>query len=386
MMTPSVLRLIPLLALLALGCNGPAAVDADGEEQPPQETAPVAFEVAAVVDGLQHPWGLAFLPGDEGILVTERPGRLRLVRGGVLQPQPIAGVPQVWAQGQGGLLDVALHPDFARTRWVYLTYSKPGTGGATTAVARGRLVDGALTETADVFVADAWAGGGQHFGSRIVFDRDGYLYLTIGDRGTGARAQNLGDHVGATLRLHDDGRVPQDNPFVGRADARDEIFTYGNRNAHGMAVHPETGEIWQNEHGPGGGDELNRVQAGGNYGWPQVSFGNHYDGRRIPDPAPGDGFVLPLAHWVPAIAPSGLTVYTGQAFPQWRGDLFVGSLVATHLQRIRLRDGAVVERERLLADRGQRIRDVRTGPDGLLYLLVDAPSAPLLRLQPRPGG
>jgi aldose sugar dehydrogenase len=347
--------------------------------------APVDYQVVAVVEGLEHPWGMAFLPGDEGILVTERPGRVRIVRNGQLDPQPIRGVPEVWAQGQGGLLDIELHPDFAGNRLVYLSYSKPGPQGATTAVARGRLEGDRLVDVQDVFVADAWGTAGQHFGSRIVFDQRGYMYLTIGDRGEMERAQNLQDHAGTTIRLHDDGRVPQDNPFVGRADARDEIFTYGNRNAQGMAVHPETGEIWQNEHGPRGGDEINRILPGRNYGWPNYRFGNHYDGRPIPDSTPDAGIEMPLLDWTPAIAPSGMSVYTGDVFPQWRGDIFNGSLVERHLNRVRFDGTTPVEQERLLEERGERIRAVSTGPDGLIYLLVDAPGAPLLRIEPAAG-
>jgi aldose sugar dehydrogenase len=375
-----------LLALTLTGCAGPVENTADRPgNDTPGAGEPVAHRVATVVEGLEHPWGMAFLPDNEGILVTERPGRLRLVRNGQLQPQPIAGVPQVRAQAQGGLLDVALHPNFASNRLVYLSYSKPGPQGATTAVARGRLEEDRLVGTTDIFVAEAWGSGGQHFGSRLVFDRNGLLYLTIGDRGTPARAQNLQDHAGATLRLHDDGRVPQDNPFVGRGDARLEIFTYGNRNAQGMALHPETGEIWQNEHGPRGGDEINRMVAGRNYGWPEFSFGNHYDGRPIPDPRPDAGVELPLLHWTPSIAPSGMTIYTGDAFPQWRGDVFSGALAGQHLNRVRFDGNRSVEQERLLQDRGQRIRAVVTGPDGLIYLLVDGSRAPMLRLEPVQG-
>jgi aldose sugar dehydrogenase len=379
----------PLFALVALAaaCTAPADVTPrEASQEPPADTTPVPFRVATVVEGLEHPWGMAFLPGDEGILVTERPGRLRLVRNGRLEPQPLAGIPEVRAQGQGGLLDVEVHPDFASNRLVYLSYSKPGPRGATTAVARGRLGEGGLTDVQDVFVADAWGTGGSHFGSRIVFDHDGYMYVTVGDRGEAPRAQDPRDHAGTTIRLHDDGRVPRDNPFVGRADARDEIYTFGNRNAQGMVVHPETGEVWQHEHGPRGGDELHRIQPGRNYGWPEVSFGTQYDGRPIPDPRPDAGAELPLLHWTPSIAPSGMTVYTGDVFPQWRGDLFVGALALQHLNRVSLRDAQPREEERLLDDRGHRIRDVKTGPDGLIYLLVDAASAPLLRLEPQSGG
>jgi aldose sugar dehydrogenase len=367
-----------LLPVVLMACNGPA----ENLEPPSVDGAPVEFRVTTVVDGLEHPWGMAFLPDDEGILVTERSGRLRLVRNGVLQPQPVGGVPQVRAQGQGGLLDVALHPEFATTRLVYLSYSKPGPQGATTAVARGRLEGGQLTGVQDIFVADAWTSGGRHFGSRLAFGEDGKLYVTVGERGLMQPAQQLGNHVGTTVRLHDDGRAPADNPFAGQQSARPEIFVYGQRNVQAMAVHPQTGQVWQAEHGPRGGDALNVLRAGANYGWPDYSFGNHYDGRPSPDPPQGNAIEVPITHWTPAIAPSGMTFYTGAAFPQWRGDLFIGSLVGQHVRRVRLDGRSVAGQERLLEGRGQRIRDVRTGPDGLIYLLVDAPSAPLLRLEP----
>jgi len=354
-------------------------------EAPAAPTLAGGFAVATVVEGLEHPWGLALLP-DGDILITERPGRLRLVRDGSLLPEPIAGVPQVRAQGQGGLLDVAVHPDFQNNRLVYLSYSKPGPRGATTAVARGRFDGTRLAGVEDIFVAEAWGSGGQHFGSRLLFDREGFLYVTIGDRGTPERAQDLSDHAGTTIRLHDDGRVPQDNPFVGRADRRPEIFTYGNRNGQGLALHPRTGEVWQHEHGPRGGDEINVLRSGQNYGWPAFSFGDHYDGRRIPDPAPGAEIALPVLHWTPSIAPSGMTFYTGSVFPQWEGDIFVGALAGQHLRRVMLDGERPINQEQLLADRSQRIRAVAEGPDGLIYLLVDATNAPLLRLEPAGDG
>jgi len=375
---------LPLLALLT-GCSssgsGPEAPGNPALAQSGESSA-VPVRVVSVVQGLEHPWGLAFLPDGEGILVTERPGRLRLVGEEGLRPDPISGIPEVHAQGQGGLLDVALHPEFARTRWVYLTYSKPGNGGVTTALARGRLEGGALVDTEDLFVADAWGTGGRHFGSRIVFDGEGHLYLSIGDRGEGDRAGDPSDHAGTTLRLLEDGGIPRDNPFLGESDIQPQVFSYGHRNAQGMDIHPETGAIWQHEHGPRGGDELHLLRPGGNYGWPDSSFGNHYNLLRIPDPDPRGDSELPLLHWTPSIAPSGMTFYTGDAFPQWRGDLFVGALAGRHLQRIRFEGITPVAWERLLEDRGQRIRDVRTGPDGLLYLLVDAGDGELLRLEP----
>jgi aldose sugar dehydrogenase len=363
------------------GCPGssdePPAFEVSG---PAPRAAPDGLQVTTVVEGLEHPWGLAFLPGDEGILVTERSGRLRLVRGGRLEPDEIGGLPEIRVQGEGGLLGVALHPHFAENRLVYLAYSKPGPRGGTTAVMRGRLQGDGLVGVGDVLVADAWSVNAVNYGGRLAFGRDGHLFVTVGDRREMERAQDLRDHVGTTLRVYDDGRVPADNPFVGRAGARDEIYTYGHRNSQGMAVHPATGEIWQLDHGARGGDEINRIMAGRNYGWPEVSFGDHYDGRRIPDPRQGDGTEPPLHHWTPGVSPSGFTIYTGGAFPDWHGDFFSGSLVARELIRVRTDGTEVVEEDRLLTELGHRIRDVVTGPDGFLYLLIDSPRAPLLRV------
>jgi len=377
-------RVGPLLMLVALGlpgCARPGDAAPEGVLDPAGTGAGVDLEVAVLVEGLEHPWALDFLPNDEGILVTERPGRLRLVRNGVLEPQQILGIPAVWARSQGGLLDVRLHPDFTRNRLVYLTYSKSGNGGATTAVARGRLEEGRLRDVEEIFVADAWGSEGRHFGSRILL-HDGYLFVSIGDRGEMERAQDRSDHAGTIVRLHDDGRVPADNPFVGDPSVRDEIFSYGHRNVQGMVRDPFTGEVWLSEHGPRGGDELNRLVQGGNYGWPEFSHGDHYDGRSIPAPGPGQGIELPIHHWSPAIAPAGMTLYTGDLFPAWRGDIFLTALTGQHLRRIRIDQERVTLEETLLAERGERYRDVRTGPDGALYLLIDAPNAGLLVLRP----
>jgi aldose sugar dehydrogenase len=338
------------------------------------------FRVVTVASGLQHPWGMAFLPGGD-ILVTERAGRVRMIRENQLQQTPVAGGPEVRASGQGGLLDIELHPDFANNRLVYFTYSKPGDGGATTALARARFDGTRFHDLQDVFVTDAWSTAGQHFGSRIVFDRSGFVYFNVGDRGARNRAQQLNDHVGTVMRLHDDGRVPQDNPFVGRNDARPEIFSYGHRNIQGMDLHPETGEIWTNEHGARGGDEINVLRAGRNYGWPLITHGVDYSGAQVSPDTAREGMEQPLLHWTPSIAPSGLAIYRGDAFPGWRGNIFNGALAGEHLRRVVVEGHRVVRQESMLQGRG-RIRDVRVGPDGLIYLLTDASNGALLRLEP----
>ncbi|MCC5794688.1 MAG: PQQ-dependent sugar dehydrogenase [Chromatiales bacterium] len=339
------------------------------------------YQVVTVVEGLEHPWGMVFLPGGD-MLVTERPGRLRIVREGKLLGNPVSGVPQVLARGQGGLLDVALHPEFASNGLVYLSYARPGEQGATTAVARGRLEGEALLDVEEIFIASAWGRGPVHFGSRLLFDRDGYLFLTIGDRGEMERAQNPGDHAGTTLRLHDDGRVPEDNPFIGREGYLPEIWTMGNRNAQGMALHPETGQVWQNEHGPRGGDELNLILPALNYGWPTITYGINYNGQIISELTEKPGMEQPVVQWTPSIATSGLAIYAGKAFPNWRGDALIGGLAGRQVARVRL-DGASGEiREPLLEGYGARIRDVRISPDGLVYLLVDEPNGSMLRLEP----
>ncbi len=339
-----------------------------------------AFRLDTVATGLEHPWGMAFLPGGD-LLVTERPGRLRIIRGGRLDPQPIEGVPAVFARGQGGLLDVAVHPAFATNRLVYLTFSKPGPAGATTALIRGKLEGNQLTNVQELLEAKAWGTGSAHFGSRLAFDRNGMLYMTIGERGEMQRAQDLMQHTGKTLRLHDDGRVPQDNPFSGRSDALPEIFTYGNRSPQGLTVHPTSGELWQTEHGPMGGDELNLLQAGLNYGWPVITWGINYNGQKISDIQEKEGMEQPLHYWKPSIGTSGIAIYNGDKFARWRGDVFVGGLVGEHLARLRFDGRRRTEQEKLLQGYG-RIRDVRSAPDGYLYLLIDAPRAPVVRLLP----
>ena len=344
-----------------------------------------AVRLVPVVSGLEHPWGMAFLP-DGDILVTERPGRLRIIRDGVLLPQPVEGVPPVSARGQGGLLDVRFHPDFQENRWVYLTYAKAVEGGATTALHRARLEGDRLVEGEDLFVANAVTGAGQHFGSRLAFDGEGYLFMTVGDRGERDAAQDRSNHQGTVLRLMEDGSVPADNPFVGQDGVLPEIWSWGHRNPQGLTFHPDTGELWATEHGPQGGDELNRILPARNYGWPVVTFGREYGPlrQRISDVTEREGIESPVTQWTPSIGASGLAVYTGNALPGWRGDLFAGGLARTNVVRISLEGEAVTEEEHFLQEVGERVRDVRDGPDGHLYLLLDAPRGSLVRLEP-PG-
>ena len=362
-------------SLAAAGFFLSAAPGADSQEV--HRSALHDYQLVKVVDGLERPWSIAFLP-DGDMLVTERPGRLRIVRDGMLLFEPVSGVPEVLAEGQGGLLSVRPHPDFARNRLLYLSYSKPvGDGStATTAVVRGRFENDELTDIEEIFEAASQGRG--HYGSRIEFDADGYLYVTVGDRqvpSTGDLeahpAQDLQNHHGTINRLHDDGRVPDDNPFVDDADARQEIWSYGHRNAQGLAIHPETGDVWATEHGPQGGDELNLIRPGSNYGWPVVGYGvNYRTGSAIHEGTHREGVEPPVHVWVPSIAVAGMTVYTGDRFPAWRGSIFVGGMAGEQLARLEM-DGHDVRLEETLATGLGRIRDVAQGLDGYLYLAVD---------------
>lgn len=373
-MTPArcLLTLIFVVAVTACRAADPAN---SGEEH--------AFRVVTMTRGLEHPWGLAFLP-DGRRLVTERPGRLRLVAAdGTLDPQPVTGLPTIAIHGQGGLLDVALHPGFAENGLIYLSYAARGEGGVGTEVARGRLVDHRLENVEVLFRQQPKSSGGRHFGSRLVFDRQGYLYITLGDRGEQERAQKMDDLAGKIVRLHDDGRIPADNPFADRPGARPEIYSLGNRNVQGAALHPLTGELWAQEHGPQGGDEVNVIRAGRNYGWPVITYGVEYVvGTKIGEGTHKPGMEQPLHVWVPSIAPSGMAFYQGDRFPRWRGDLFVGALKDQMLVRLRFDGEKRVEEERLLKGVLGRIRDVRAGPDGYLYLLTDSPDGVIARLEP----
>jgi glucose/arabinose dehydrogenase len=370
---------LALLLTGTIGCAGPLVADqvVSTEEHP--------VRVVTVARGLEHPWGLAFLP-DGRMLVTERPGRLRIVAAdGSLDPEPVPGVPEVAAVGQGGLLDVALDPDYGRTGWIYLSYVALGRGGIGTELVRARLEGNRLRDQEVLFRLEPKSDGGRHFGGRIVFDPEGYLYLTLGDRGDRPRAQDLGDHAGSVIRLNADGSVPDDNPFADRPEARKEIYTYGNRNVQGATRHPGTGAIWTHEHGPQGGDEVNIIRAGTNYGWPVITYGvNYWIGTQIGEGTHKAGMAQPLYYWVPSIAPSGMAFYTGERFPEWQGDLFVGALKDRLLVRLELQGEEVTHEERMLEGVLGRIRDVRDGPDGLLYLLTDSPDGALVRLEPAP--
>jgi aldose sugar dehydrogenase len=366
--------------------------DLDTEEAP--------IRVTVVTRDLQYPWGMAFIP-DGSMLVTERPGRLRVIRNGVLDPTPIEGVPEVRAAVLGGLLDIALHPRFGENRLLYLSYSKPGdpdAAKASVAVARARWDGGPrLTDVTDIFVAQPFFGGqgtprgccGQgppdgSYGSRLAFDRDGYLYVTIGDRNYGEMAQDPAMHWGKILRLRDDGSVPPDNPFVGREGYRPEIYSLGHRNPLGLHVHPVTGELWSTEFGPRGGDELNRVEAGKNYGWMLVTEGMHYTGEeaeRGRNNVPG--MEDPVLFWVPVINPGNLIFYNGDRFPAWKGDMLMGSMIRLVVRARFDAEGRPVHQERILDELRQRIRDVREGPDGLIYLLTDENAGAMLRIEPR---
>ncbi|WP_293367897.1 PQQ-dependent sugar dehydrogenase [Nevskia sp.] len=369
------------LATLLTACALPAAQD-------PAVAAPVAasalpYRLKVVAEGLEFPWGLAFLP-DGRMLVTERPGRLRIVAAdGSLSP-PVTGVPAVFAQRQGGLLDVVLDPGFAANQFVYLSYAEADAFGmAGTAVARGKLVGNALTAVEVIYRQMPKAEGGLHFGSRLVFAPDGTLFVTQGDRYIHKDgAQLLDNGYGKTVRINSNGSIPLDNPFVNTPGAQPEIWSYGHRNMQGAAIHPATGQLWTQEHGAMGGDEINLDLAGRNYGWPVITWGVNYDGQPIGIGTEKAGMEQPLTYWKPSIAPSGMAFYTADRFPQWRGNLFVGSMKFGYLNRIELDGTRIVAQEKLLTEVDQRIRCVRQGPDGYLYVTTDSPQGRVLRLEP----
>lgn len=376
----SLMRIVLLAAVWTYALPGASfAVAASGGDVFPTDLH--AVRVVTLAGGLANPWGLTFLP-DGRMLVTERPGRLRLVDQAGKVGDPLEGVPAVFARGQGGLLDVALDPRFEKNRFVYLSYAEPGREGAGTAVGRGRLAEDRIEEFTVIFRQVPKTGTGVHFGSRLVFSRDGKLFITLGERGERERAQDFSVHRGQVIRIGPDGTVPDDNPFVGLEGYRPETWSHGHRNPQGAALHPATGRLWTVEHGARGGDEINVPMRGKNYGWPVISYGRHYSGMKIGEGTRKEGMEQPVYYWDPSIAPSGMVFVTSDRFPAWRGNLLVGALRGQMLVRLELDGEKVVGEERMLQKLGERIRDVRQGPDGLIYLLTDSPKGRILRLEP----
>jgi aldose sugar dehydrogenase len=372
---------IQLLLVLVTWSVMIAPALAQAPRSPTPDPVAAALRVTSVTRGLDHPWGLVFLP-DGRMLVTERSGQLRIVERDGRLSDPLSGVPEVVDRGQGGLLDVTLSPQFAQDRLVYLSYSEAGTDGAGTAVARGQLGDRGLENIEVIWRQLPKVRGANHWGSCLLFRRDGTLFITLGDRFDYRElAQDLTTTLGKIVRINPDGSIPQDNPFVGRANVRHEIWSYGHRNIQAAALHPETGELWTVEHGARGGDELNRPHPGRNYGWPVITYGVDYSGARIGQGTAQARMEQPVYYWDPVIAPSGAVFYTGDAFPQWRGHLFIGSLKPGLLVRLALQNGRVITEERYLADLRERIREVVQGPDGLLYLLTDDEDGQILRVE-----
>lgn len=342
------------------------------------------LKLSVVADGLDHPWGMAFLP-DGAIVVTERdPGTIRVVDKDGNVRRPLANVPKAYTSGQGGMLDIAVDPDFEKNELIYFSYAEPGDGGAGTAVARGRL-DRAINVLRDVeviFRQYPKTGGGRHFGSRLVFSPEGHLYITVGERGERERAQDFTINRGQVIRINRDGSIPEDNPFVGKDGYRPETWSVGHRNPQGAARHPETGKLWINEHGARGGDEVNIPLPGRNYGWPVISYGVHYSGAKIGVGTHKEGMEQPVHYWDPSIAPSGMAFYTGDKFPKWKGNAFVGALKYQLLARLTLDGEKVVSEERILEGIDKRIRAVTDGPDGYLYILVDENPGQVIRIEP----
>jgi aldose sugar dehydrogenase len=376
------LKVMYLLLIACLMVGAPSLVQAQAPRSPTPAPAKGVVDVQTIAKGLEHPWSLAFLP-DKRLIVTERPGRLRLVGPDGRVSEPLTGVPQVYASGQGGLLDVALSPAFDKDRLVYLSFAESGEGGAGTAVARGRLGERGLENTQVIWRQQPKVSGPNHWGSRIVFRPDGTLFVTLGERfNYSERAQDLSATLGKIVRINPDGSAPRDNPFVNRAGAQPEIWSYGHRNVQAAALHPEAGQLWTVEHGARGGDELNQPEAGKNYGWPVISYGVHYSYFKIGEGTAKQGMEQPVYYWDPVIAPSGMVFYTGNLFAGWKNNVLIGSLTPGLLVRLVMKDGKVAQEERYLGDLRERIRDVGQAPDGSLYLLTDARNGQILRITP----
>ncbi len=338
------------------------------------------FSIDTLTSELSNPWGIAFLP-DGRILVTERKGEIRIVKDGELQDEKIANVPAVYAEGQGGLLDIKLHPDYNTNGWIYLTYAKPGEGGGGTTVVRAKLEGNSLTSLEELFTALPYTSAGQHFGSRIVFDGNGYIYFSCGERGTKENSQNLNNHLGKIIRLHEDGRVPADNPFVNTPNAKPEIWSYGHRNPQGVVYDAVAKKLWAVEHGPMGGDELNLVEKGKNYGWPVITYGKNYDGTPITSITAKEGMEQPVWYWVPSIATCGMTQVTSDKYPGWKGNFLVGALVKQHIARVELDANGKFVKQEMLLDKIGRVRTIEQSPDGYLYVATETPGM-LLKIIP----
>ncbi len=368
---------IAILGGLAIG--GMVLMRTQASDKPDNQS----FKITTIAQGLEYPWGMAFLP-DGRFLVSEREGRLRLVGDDGLDDEPITGLPDnMYIEGQGGLLDVVVHPDFEQNKLVYFSYAGSDEGGAGTEVARANLHDKKLENLEVIFRADPKTDGQNHYGSRLLFAPDGTLFITLGDRYAFMKeAQNRGNHLGTIIRINDDGSFPLDNPFFGNLNHKPEIYAYGVRNAQGIALRPSDNSIWYHEHGPRGGDELNILKAGSNYGWPEITYGIDYSGAVISDKTDAPGMEQPVVFWDPSIAPSGMDFYDGDQFPAWKGDIFLGALAHRHLRRLKLEGNVVIEQEVLLQDLGERVRDVKSGPDGFLYILTDSHDGKILRLEP----
>jgi glucose/arabinose dehydrogenase len=368
------------LAFLMMQCNDKQSQQTPTFKGDVITTDKQKFGIDTLAEGLENPWGIAFLP-DGRMLVTERKGEIRIIENGKLIDSKVDNVPSVFAKGQGGLLDITLHPDYASNGWIYLTYSKPGEDGTSaTTLTRTKITGNAFTETEELFSALPFTNSDYHFGSRIVFDKKGHVFISSGERGTKPNSQDLSNHLGKVIRLNEDGTVPSDNPFVNTPNAKPEIWSYGHRNPQGLFYDTTTDTFYEVEHGPKGGDELNIVQPGNNYGWPVITYGIDYDGSIISDLTEKEGMEQPIHYWVPSIATCGMTKLKGDKYPGWKENIFVGALAATHVARVELQDGNVVATEKIL-DKVGRVRAVSEGPDGYLYVVTEAPGY-VLRLIP----
>jgi len=367
--------------VLFLSCTDKKGIDVsqDSNQALSPENVPQKIRVDTIAKGFQSPWGMAFLP-DGRVLITEKEGSIRVVADRKVQPEALQGVPKVYTNGQGGLLDIQLHPDYATNGWIYLSYAKPGNGGGSTTLARAKLQGNALTSFQEIFVVDPFISSGMHFGSRIAFDRKGHVFISTGERGTKPNAQNLGTHNGKIMRLNEDGTVPADNPFVNKAGAKPEIWTYGHRNVQGMVYDVATGTLWSHEHGPKGGDEINIEEKGQNYGWPITTYGIDYDGSIISNQKEKEGIASPIHVWVPSIAPCGMAIVTSDRYKGWKGNLLVGALAGQLIARVEIKNRKSVQEERLLKGIA-RVRAVSQGPDGYIYVLTESPGM-FLRLLP----